>query len=257
MATIVFSAVGAALGASVGGSVLGLSSLVIGRAIGATVGRVIDARILGAGSDPVETGKVDRFRLSGASEGAAVPHVMGAMRVPGQVIWASDFLEGTRTSGGGKGTPKPKVTEYSYSVSVALALCAGEILRVGRVWADGDEISASDLTMRVYTGTQDQLPDPRIEAVEGTGMVPAYRGVAYVVIEDLELAPFGNRVPQLSFEVIRPARPDARDEAETVWGGTRAVALIPGTGDYALASTPVYGAGALGGGHSVQRQCAR
>ncbi|NCO22180.1 MAG: hypothetical protein GW905_09320, partial [Rhodobacterales bacterium] len=69
MATIVLSALGAAAGASLGGGVLGLSSVVIGRAVGATLGRVIDQSILGAGSQAVETGKVERFRLTGASEG--------------------------------------------------------------------------------------------------------------------------------------------------------------------------------------------
>ena len=73
MATIVLSAVGAAVGASVGGGVLGLSSVVIGRAIGATVGRAIDQQIIGSGSGAVETGKVDRFRLTGASSGFLFP----------------------------------------------------------------------------------------------------------------------------------------------------------------------------------------
>ena len=59
MATIVLSAAGMALGSSIGGSFLGLSSAVIGRAVGAVAGRMIDERLLGAGSAPVETGKVD------------------------------------------------------------------------------------------------------------------------------------------------------------------------------------------------------
>ena len=37
-------------------------------------------------------------------------------------------------------------------------------------------------------------------------MAPAYRGVAYVVFEDLALGDYGNRVPQFTFEVIRPAQ---------------------------------------------------
>ncbi|MGV6812475.1 MAG: baseplate multidomain protein megatron [Brevirhabdus sp.] len=251
MATIVFSAIGAAVGASFGGTVLGISSLVVGRAVGATLGQAIDQRLLGAGAPPVETGKMDRFHVSGASEGTAVARVYGRYRVPGQVIWASDFVEATSTSGGGKGAPQPKVTQYSYSVSLALGLCAGEILRVGRVWADGQEISPGDLNMRVYKGDEAQQPDPKIEAIEGSGAVPAYRGLAYVVLEDLQLGPFGNRVPQLSFEVIRPAQPALKDSASTVWGGTRAVAMIPGTGDYALATTPVYSGAGLGEGQAV------
>ena len=69
MATIVLSAAGMAIGGSVGGSVLGLSTAVIGRAVGASLGSAIDSRLLGAGSEPVETGRIDRFRLTGASEG--------------------------------------------------------------------------------------------------------------------------------------------------------------------------------------------
>ncbi|MEG3662793.1 baseplate multidomain protein megatron [Celeribacter halophilus] len=239
MATIVLSAAGAAIGASVGGGVFGLSSVVIGRAIGATIGQAIDQRLMGVGSQTVETGRVERFRLTGASEGTAVAQVYGRMRVGGQVIWATEFKEHKSTSGGGgKGAPSsPKVTEYSYSVSLAIALCEGEISRVGRVWADGNEIDTSTLTMRVYHGTQDQLPDAKIEAVEGAGLVPAYRGIAYVVFEDLDLTDFGNRVPQFTFEVMRP------DQADTPSDMTHlvpAVAMIPGTGEYALATEPVY-----------------
>ncbi len=100
MATILLSAAGAAVGAGFGGSVLGLSGAVIGRAIGATLGRVIDQKLLGGGSRAVETGKVDRFRLSGASEGAPIGLIWGRMRIAGQVIWSSRFQESVSTSGG-------------------------------------------------------------------------------------------------------------------------------------------------------------
>jgi len=232
MATIVLSAAGMALGGSIGGTTLGLSNAVIGRAIGATLGRFIDQRVMG-GSDAVETGRIDRFRLTGASEGAAIPQIHGQMRVGGQVIWATRFLESTTTTGGsGKGFRQPSVTNFTYTVSLAIAVCEGPITRIGRIWADGVEIVADDLTLRVYKGGEDQLPDPKIEAVEGTGNAPAYRGTAYVVIEDLPLGLFGNRIPQFSFEVVKTS-PD--DIAHKV----RGVALIPGTGEYALATTPV------------------
>ncbi|MCB2129001.1 MAG: glycoside hydrolase/phage tail family protein [Rhodobacteraceae bacterium] len=253
MATILLAAAGSAVGAGFGGSLLGLSGAVIGRAVGATIGQVIDQRLLGSGSQAIETGKIDRFRLSGASEGAPIGAVWGRMRVAGQVIWASRFLETTKKSGGGgKGAaPSPRVTEYSYSVSLAVALCEGEIIRVGRIWADGVEISADDVTMRVYTGSEDQLPDPKIEAVEGTGLVPAYRGVAYVVFEDLELGQFGNRVPQFSFEVTRPAQGPAIDAAPDLTHGIGGVALIPGTGEYSLATTPVHYSAGIGSNRSA------
>ncbi len=241
MATLVLSAAGAAVGSSVGGSVLGLSAALVGRAVGATLGQAIDQRIFGAGSDVVETGRVDRFRLTGASEGASVDRVHGRLRVAGQVIWASDFLESRRTQrvGGKGGAGSQSVRSYSYSVSLAIALCEGEIADVARVWADGTEIGRDTITMRVYPGSGAQLPDAKIAAVEGLDNAPAYRGTAYVVIEDLDLSAFGNRVPQFSFEVLRPDLGAEIDGVPTVTRGVKGVALIPGTGEYSLATTQV------------------
>ncbi|MEM1273863.1 MAG: glycoside hydrolase TIM-barrel-like domain-containing protein [Pseudomonadota bacterium] len=239
MATILLSAAGAAVGSSFSGSILGLSGAAIGRAVGATVGRVIDQHLLGQGSAPVETGRIDRYRLSGVGEGTPVATTQGRMRLGGQVIWSTHFLERSETTGGGKGAPQqPETTSYSYSVSLALALCEGEILSVGRIWADGTLVEKDAINLRVYRGTDDQLPDPKIEAVEGAGEVPAYRGMAYVVIEDLQLNPYGNRVPQFSFEVVRAVEsttqtpPSAQDML-------RGVALIPGTGEYSLATSAI------------------
>ena len=241
MATLVLSAAGAALGSSLGGSVLGLSMTAVGRFAGATLGRAIDQRILGAGGQTIETGRLDRLRLSTAGEGQPIPQIYGRMRVGGHIIWATQFKEHVSTSGGGKGlSQQPTVEEYSYSVSLAVALCEGEITSVNRIWADGAEISVYDVAMQVYPGSHDQLPDPKMEAVEGVGAVPAYRGTAYVVFEDLDLSRFGNRVPQFSFEVTRPVQ----DDPEDVPFNIRAVAMIPGTGEYSLATEAV----ALDGG---------
>lgn len=241
MATLLLSAAGAAFGAGFGGTVLGLSGAVIGRAIGATVGRVIDQKILGGGADAVEVGRIDRLRLMSAGEGKAIAKVWGRMRLAGHVIWASQYEEHSSSRRGGKGAPSgPSVTEYSYTVSLAIGLCEGEILRVGRIWADGTEIEPRSLSLRVYHGTEDQLPDPRIEAIEGEGEVPAFRGLAYVVIEDLDVTAYGNRVPQFSFEVVRSAQGPHVAPEDTLSGLVSAVAMIPGTGEYALATTPVH-----------------
>ena len=239
MATILLSAAGAALGGLYSGTVLGLTGAVVGRAVGATLGRAIDQRLLGRGSEPVERGRVEQFRITGANEGAPVAQIFGRMRLGGQVIWATQFLETTNTSGGGKGAPpQPKTTTYSYSISLAVALCEGEIRRVGRIWLDGVELDRSTVSMRHYKGTQDQMPDPLMEAVEGAGQVPAYRGIAYVVFEDLDLTPYGNRVPQFAFEVTRAPQP-AREMTPAAADMVRAVALMPGTGEYVLSTRPV------------------
>lgn len=247
MATILLSAVGAAAGGVLGGGAFGISSVVIGRAIGATLGRAIDQRLMGGGSDTVETGKIDRMRVLGAHEGGAISTVYGRMRVSGNVIWTSRFKEKSKTveQGSKGGGPKATSKQYSYCISIAVALCEGEIARVGRVWADGSIINKSDLNQSVYRGTKDQQPDPVMSAIEGEGTIPAYRGLAYVVIEGLDLSAYGNHVPQLTFEVIRHSRPESVDSplvADLVQG----VALMPGSGEFALSAAPAYRSGALG-----------
>ena len=255
MATIVLSAAGAAIGGAVGGGLLGLSSVAIGRFAGALIGRSIDQRLLGSGADAVETGRVSRLRLTGAGEGDPILQAYGRMRISGQVIWATQFLEEVSVTPGrrgGKGAPRPprpEQREYSYSVSLAIGLCEGEISHIGRVWADGNEIARDSLTLRVYRGTRDQLPDPRMEAVEGAGQVPAYRGLAYVVIEDLQMADYGNRVPQFTFEVCRPAQTGLPGADLDPVHRVKGVALLPGSGEYTLATSPVtmnFGPGAGG-----------
>lgn len=257
MATILLSAAGAALGSGIGGTVLGLSGSVVGRAIGGAIGRSIDQRILGSGSDAVESGRVERFRISGVGYGVPMREVWGRMRVAGEVIWASRFDETVRKSGGGKGSPRTNSETFSYSVSIAIALCKGEATSIGRIWADGVEIAKKSLNIRFYPGSETQLPDPKIEAVEGTGLAPSYRGTCYVMIEDLLLSRFGNRVPQFSFEVVRPAQGYGGNKIDGIQDTVRAVALIPGSGEYSLATKPVNfnlapGRGKTANVHSVQ-----
>jgi hypothetical protein len=240
MATLLLSAAGAALGGALGGGIAGVSSVVLGKAIGATLGAAIDQRLLGAGSEPVETGRVERFRVMGSSEGAAIARAFGRVRLAGHLIWSSRFLETVNEEEvGGKGGGGATVREHSYSVSLAIALCEGPVLRVGRIWADGIVLDQSGVTFRLHRGTEAQLPDPLIAAIEGEA-APAYRGTAYVVFENLDLTPFGNRIPQLNFEVFRRPTEGQGGLPQCPWDEVRAVALVPGTGEYALATEPVH-----------------
>ena len=240
MATLVLSAAGAAFGSGIGGSVVGLSAMALGKAVGATLGSVIDQRLLGAGSAPVETGRVDRLRIMGSSEGAGLPRCYGRVRLAGQLIWSSRFSESVaREDVGGKGgRGGQSVRRYSYSISIAVALCEGQVYRIGRIWADGQPVAQSSLNWRLHPGTEDQLPDPLIAAIEGAEAAPAYRGTAYVVIEDLDLTPYGNRIPQFNFEVFRRPQVEGKGVAPAALD-VRGVALVPGTGEYALATVPV------------------
>ena len=101
MATLLLSAAGSALGGALGGSVAGLGTAVLGKAIGRDARLGIDQRLLGTGSEPVETGRVERFRVMGSSEGA--PLRAGLRPVPGGR--AADLVEPLprgRPRGGGR-----------------------------------------------------------------------------------------------------------------------------------------------------------
>ncbi len=229
MATIVLQAAGAAVGTMLGGPIGGM----IGRALGAVAGSFIDQQMFGT-SRTVKGPRLSDLRVMTSSEGAPVPRLWGRMRVAGQVIWATDFEERRQTeSQGGKGGGgrRNKVKTYSYYANFAVALCEGEIDGIGRVWADGKPFDLSEVTARLHTGNETQEPDSLILAREGQGRAPAYRGVAYIVFEGLPLADFGNRLPQLSFEVIRSA---GGAEAEL-----RAVSIIPGSTEFGYDTTVV------------------
>ena len=234
MATLILGLAGQAAGHALlpaGFSLLGqtITGAAIGGAIGAYAGSQVDALL--RGSAAVEGPRLKELQVQASTPGAPIPRVWGAMRLAGQVIWAARFKESEERQGGGKAGPR--VTNYSYTASFAVALCEGVIGGIGRVWADGKPLALDGVTMRIHLGTEDQAADPLIETIEGEA--PAYRGTAYVVFEDLPLEPFGNRVPQLSFEVLRPVTRDP-DGLESL---VEAVCLIPGSGEFALSPTRV------------------
>lgn len=158
-----------------------------------------------------------------SEDGAPLPTVFGTVRLSGNVIWSSGLEEiaSETEAGGGSGGGGATSTTYRYRTDAAIALCAGEITGVRRIWADTKLIYDASETasletllassqkfdnIRVYTGSSTQQPDPLIQAIEGASSTPAFREIAYVVFENLELADFGNRLPNFSFEITRGAQ---------------------------------------------------
>ncbi len=180
--------------------------------------------------------RLEDLAVQSSSYGQPIPHVYGTFPVAGNVIWLeNNRIEEVKTTeteehgGKGGGGVETTTTTYTYYATFALSLCEGPIRGIRRVWANGRIIytAAEDVgpnevlggarvvgdgtgtdepgrygRIVVYTGTETQNPDPRIEADRGT--VPAWRGLAYIVVEDLELSDFGQRIPQLQVEVVQP-----------------------------------------------------
>ncbi|MBB4065718.1 baseplate multidomain protein megatron [Gellertiella hungarica] len=234
MATVILQAAGAALGSAFGP--LGAAA---GRALGALAGSAIDNALFGAGG--AGPAHLPTARIPGPEEGTPIPRVYGTVRIGGTLIWATRFLEeAVEERDGAKGSGRSGETRFTYSVSLALSLCEGPIAGVRRVFADGRELSLDGIEMRVYRGTAGQQPDPLILARQGAGKAPAYRGLAYVVFENLPLGPFGDRIPVLQFEVIRPVGALERQ--------VRAVTLIPGATEHGYDPQTV--TESMGGGSS-------
>lgn len=211
MATLVLTAVGSAIGGPLGG------------AIGAALGRQADSLLFApkARQGP----RLKELEVQTSSYGTQIPAVFGTMRVAGTVIWATDLVERRTKSGGGKG--RPSTVNYSYSVSMAVALSSRPIARIGRIWADGNLLRGSsgdlkvDTQLRLYTGHDDQPLDPLMASAEAAGQCPAYRGMAYALFEDLQLADYGNRIPSLTFELFE--REDAVSVGEIFQAATGGV----------------------------------
>lgn len=238
MAELVLSTIGNALGARLPGA-LGSIGAVLGRTAGALIGRSIDQQLFGPRRH-VEGARLTDLHLQASTEGASIPAVYGSVRIAGQVIWAARFKEHVNTeeidTGGKGGGPSVKSTSYRYTLSFAVGLCEGRIARVGRVWANGEALDLSQVAWRLHDGSETQAPDPLIETIEGAE-APAYRGLAYVVFEDLPLERFGNTIPQLSFEIIRPS--PSSSEGVRFEERVKGLCLIPGAGEFVYATAPV------------------
>jgi len=223
MATLILGALGTVLGGPLGG------------AIGALAGNQIDGQIFGSGRRGGP--RLRDLSITTSTYGQPIARPVGRMRVEGTIIWATELQERSATSGG-KG--QPRTTSYSYALSFAVMLASHPIDGVGRIWADGNLLrgAAGDLktggAMRLYSGHGDQQPDPLMAAALGSPC-PAYRGRAYVVFEDLQLADFGNRIPALSFEVFAGSGDDLLGVLlEPAGGVADPGTAIPGLDGFAL-----------------------
>jgi hypothetical protein len=200
-----------ALGAGVG-SFFGYAS--IGWSIGSALGNYLFA----PDQPDVEGPRLTDRSVSGSAYGTMRPKLFGTYRMSGEIIWSADLKEYADKEEAGKGGGGGSYTTYTYTASFALALCAGTISGVRKIWMDNklvytsaDDSDAAQLQVsntlakgiRIYTGSATQQTDSVIESYLGAGNVPAYRGTAYIVFNELQVSEFGNRIPQITVEVVR------------------------------------------------------
>ena len=215
--------VGTVVGAVIGFYTGGTSYIALGAAVGGAVGAAVDPpkgpNIVGP--------RLSDLGVQTASYGSTIPRLYGTCAVYGTVVWIENNqlreTKSTTKSGGkgGGGGGGGKTTTYSYSATLAIVLCQGPIAGVRRIWAgskliyDAGDSSATGMIassaaisgITIYTGDDTQMPNDRMQMTLGAGNVSAWRGIAYAVIEDFQLADYGNSLLgcPFKFEVMSDA----------------------------------------------------
>lgn len=217
MAQLAFAGLGAAIGSGFGGiAALGLSGTAIGWSIGGMIGGMLGP------TQRVQGPRLADLKLTASTYGAPIPYVIGHPRIGGQIIWGSDRREiSTTTSTRAKGGPKVKSTTFTYEIDLLIKLSCNEMAGIRKIFINGElqwtaasdadfgSIAASGALatrVTVYTGDDDQLPDPTYEAAVGIGNGPAYRGSLTIMLEGLQLGNAG-QIPNITFEVMETATP--------------------------------------------------
>lgn len=226
----------AGLGLGIAGAVVGsfFGNPMLGYAIGSAIGGALFGPKIN-----VKGPRLQDLSIQSSAEGQPIYKIYGTMRTAGNVIWGKPLTEHKKKKkSGGKGGG-PTTTTYTYTVDCAVSLCEGPINGVVKIWADGKliydmsaltaaeqaivagggyvpsvasriqssvgkttNIANTGGTMRIYSGSETQLPDPLIEADLGVGNTPAFRGSAYIVFDNFALEDFGNRLPNITAEVV-------------------------------------------------------
>jgi hypothetical protein len=202
--------------------------------LGALVGGLVGSYLF-----PPELPTLSGPRLSDITQttsavGTSIPRGWGTFSIAGSVIYQSDLREIIVSEDvGGKGGASQTVETPTYYQDFGIALSEGEdpianlgpIAGVRRIWANGkiiydrrprqlDEtdtqfnvrIAASNVLdegMVIYLGTEDQLPDPTMEANLGIDNVSAFRGLAWIMFVNWQnKQEDGNKMPlNWKFEV--------------------------------------------------------
>lgn len=155
---------------------------------------------------------------SGSSYGSVIPRVYGNAR-PGManIIWGTPTFtkhKGKKPGKGGGSSGTPDTYSWSFLVLVCERLTQGETIR--RIWGqdvllyDAEASTPTKHTIRIRYGDVDQEPDAYIAAhvaahpeLYDVPAVSADRGVLTVMFEELDLSPWGNYPPQLTFETYK------------------------------------------------------
>lgn len=179
-----------------------------GGAIGAQVGWLIGSALTGSSSTSTQGSSLSDVTVSTSSYGTNLQKVIGVDRVFNPQIWWSTekIPHSNKTTSGGKGGSKVTVETITYTVTMMIAICEGPINGIVQVFEndklviDCTDGVARPLPGTLYRGTNTQSPDPTIQSHFPGVQIPAFHGIAYMVLENYPIGTSGT-LPNFSFVV--------------------------------------------------------
>jgi hypothetical protein len=228
MAVLALAAGGALVGSALGGGVL--------TSIGWTAGALLGQALFP--SRPAGGPQLGDLTVQSSAYGTPIPLIYGTARLAGNIIWSPGIKARKQRQRIGKGGGRSSTT-YRYSASFAVAFGEGPG-KIVKLWFDDKvgydatggslQIRVPGLRFRAYEGNETQQPDPLIAASAPQGKTPAYRGTIYVVFEDLDLEPFGNRLPNVTALISTSVTNVNVDEPSNILPGSYGTGV--GCGDF-------------------------
>lgn len=221
---------------SAGQIVGGIVGFAIGGPVGAQIGIMAGGMLDPPKGPTIEGPRLSDLSFQSSAYGAQLARVYGAVPIVGNIFWLeNNALKEVKKKkkSGGKGGPSTTTVTYSYYATFAVALAdtskTGPVLGIRRIWIGSNlvynagsydletilasmlgammnkgDVQSEGVQFKFYSGTDDQMPDPRMQADIGVDDCPAYRRTAYIVFNDLALEKYGNslQAAQVKVEVI-------------------------------------------------------
>lgn len=196
------------VGAVIGGIYGGPAGAQAGYMIGSIIGNAVDPQI-------IKGPRLGEAGLQTSAEGVFRPIVFGTGAVKGNIICRGNRQVRKRRDDG-KGGPVTETERvyWTFAIRICEARDSTGGITLLRMWEDEklvydvrpeSTIQAESAEFaerfRFYNGSEDQLPDPDLEAFKGVGNVPAYRGSSLIVFPNYDLTDTAERIKDYRFEV--------------------------------------------------------
>lgn len=194
---------------------------------------------------------VDRQTTTLSSHDMPIPITFGRISVKGNIIWVGNTSTETITyvepMTPDTETAPEAVTKTVLTGALAIGLCKGTIEGISKITfgnrvvyrgalpevvdpydietenskaiygeLEGVVETAKRVTFKVYQGQDAERVNPRMVEVDGINRTPAYRGLAYLFIDNVPISEFANKgLPNITVEVYTRSRENQRPRIES------------------------------------------